>query len=243
MLNLRKSGLSVLFLAVMVLASGCEQDKAAQSGSEESSESAVTYTNEIVFALPENDETLLAQTAEILENRVHLLGLGGHNIAQDSENGTVTVSIDVIEEAAPEVIERLSASNRLTLRRGADTAQDSESGETVPSGEILLSRSDVASAQAAQVQTNEGNLDYIVTIYFTEEGSEKFADVTTELAGTDVPLSIWMDNTLLLAPTVNEAVSTGEAVISGFETIDEAFEVADKINMGELPVGTEITAD
>lgn len=243
MLNLRKYGIPALLLAAAVLTCGCGHDEILPSDSENISESSEVYSNEIVFALPESDAELLGQTAAILEERVQLLGLSGCNVECDSENGTVTVGINVPEEEAEEVIDKLSSSNKLTFRKGTDTAEDSESGETVPVGEILLSGSDVASAYAAQSAIDVGIYDYVVTINFTEEGAEKFAEVTRELAMTDVPLSIWINNTLLLAPTVNEAIIAGEAVITGFDTIDEAYEVADKISMGELPDGVEITTD
>ncbi len=242
-MNLRNALLFSLALSAAVLTCSCgvETLPSVSERSDESSE--IVYTNEIVYTLPENNTELIEKTAAVIENRIHLLGLSGYNIAQDSENGTITVSLDIIEEAADEVIDKLSSSNKLTFRRGTETAEDSESGETVPTGEILLSGSDVASAYAAQSAADVGIYDYVVTINFTEEGAEKFAEVTRELAMTDVPLSIWMDNTLLLAPTVNEAIISGEAVITGFDTIDEAYEIADKISMGELPVGVEITAD
>lgn len=242
-MNLRNALLFSLALSAAVLTCSCgvETLPSVSERSDESSE--IVYTNEIVYTLPENNTELIEKTAAVIENRIHLLGLSGYNIAQDSENGTITVSLDIIEEAADEVIEKLSASNRLTFRRGDDTAEDAESGEAVPVGEILLSGMDVASAYAAQTAFDAETYDYVVTIDFNEDGTEKFAEVTGELAGTDVPLSIWMDNTLLIAPTVIEAISTGEAVITGFDSIDEAYEVADKISMGELPVGVEITAD
>lgn len=243
MLNLRKAFLFSLALSAAVLTCGCGHDTlpSLSESSQESSE--IVYTNEIVYTLPENNAELLGETADVIEERIHLLGLSGYNIAQDSENSTITVGLEIIEEEASEVIEKLSAPNRLTFRRGDDTAEDSESGEAVPTGEILLSGSDVASAYAAQTTMDWVIYDYVVTINFTEEGAEKFAEVTRELAMTDVPLSIWMDNTLLLAPTVNDVIIAGEAVITGFDTIDEAYEIADKISMGELPDGTEVVSD
>ncbi len=242
-MNLRNALLFSLALSAAVLTCSCGHDEILPSDSGNISESSEVYSNELVFALPESDSELLEQTAAILEERVQLLGLSGCNVECDSENGTVTVGINVHEDEADEVIDKLSSSNKLTFRRGTETAEDSESGEAVPVGEILLSGMDVASAYAAQTAVDAETYDYVVTIDFNEDGTEKFAEVTGELAGTDVPLSIWMDNTLLIAPTVIEAISTGEAVITGFDTIDEAYEVADKISMGELPDGVEITTD
>ena len=42
------------------------------------------------------------------------------------------------------------------------------------------------------------------------------------MAGTGESISIWMDNDMISAPTVNEAITNGEAVISGNFTADSA---------------------
>lgn len=94
---------------------------------------------------------------------------------------------------------------------------------------ILSGADDIKQAQAGVDES--GN--YVVYLYFTDAGSAKFATATGELVGQTI--SIWMDDTELSAPTVNEAITGGTAYITGMEDADAAKELADKINAGSLP--------
>ncbi len=100
-------------------------------------------------------------------------------------------------------------------------------GET--KDKVILSGTDVESAQPGVDE--QGN--YVVYLNFNKEGTSKFASATQKLVGSTI--SIWMDETLLSAPKVNEAITGGTAYISGMEGADQAKELADKINAGSLP--------
>lgn len=63
---------------------------------------------------------------------------------------------------------------------------------------------------------------------------EKFRQVTQKLLGQ--PLSIYLDETLLSSPVVQQVLSDGQATITGSATYDEAKKLADTINLGALPL-------
>lgn len=94
---------------------------------------------------------------------------------------------------------------------------------------ILSGAADIESAEAGM--TEEG--EYVVYLYFTNQGKTKFAAATKELVGKTV--SIWMDDVMIQAPTVSKVITDGQAYISGMGSADEAKELADKINAGALP--------
>ncbi|MBR7133780.1 MAG: protein translocase subunit SecD [Clostridia bacterium] len=94
---------------------------------------------------------------------------------------------------------------------------------------ILSGAKDIESAQPGV----DENGNYVVYLYFTDAGTSKFATATKELVGSSI--SIWMDETMLSAPTVNEAITGGQAYITGMADADAAKELADKINAGSLP--------
>ena len=57
--------------------------------------------------------------------------------------------------------------------------------------------------------------------YVKESGKEKFSQGTKEQLQKTI--SIWMDDTMISAPTVNEQITNGEAVITmGGATAEEA---------------------
>ena len=105
-------------------------------------------------------------------------------------------------------------------------------GSTDKSKVILQGSTDVD--EASWAITNENG--YIVTLKLTDSGKSKFADATTRLKGTSTPISIWMDDTLITSATVQEAITNGEAIITGNDfTADYVKDLSNTINAGSLP--------
>ena len=95
---------------------------------------------------------------------------------------------------------------------------------------ILSGAADIKSAQPGLDE--EGN-NYVVYLDFTTQGSAKFATATQEMLNKTI--SIWMDDQMISAPTVNSVITNGSAYITGMANAEEAKELADKINAGSLP--------
>ena len=66
-----------------------------------------------------------------------------------------------------------------------------------------------------------------------KEGAEKFAEATKRLYLK--PIAIFMDDVLIVAPTVNSVITDGNAQITGQRTAKEAGQLADTIRAGALP--------
>lgn len=96
---------------------------------------------------------------------------------------------------------------------------------------VILSGSEDIQKAEATVDQDSGS--YVVSLQLTSSGASKFAEATSRLVGDTI--SIWMDDTEISAPTVNEAITDGQAVISGNFDADSATELANKINAGSLP--------
>ena len=73
-----------------------------------------------------------------------------------------------------------------------------------------------------------------VQLKFTSQGAKKFADITTRNVGKIV--AIVLDNQVIEAPRVNQAILTGDAVITGGFTTDSANALSRSLNAGALPV-------
>src|SRR3989344_2131699 len=73
-----------------------------------------------------------------------------------------------------------------------------------------------------------------VQLNFTSEGTKKFADITKRNVGKVV--AIVLDNQVIEAPVVNQAILSGEAVISGGFTDETAKSLSTSLNAGALPV-------
>ncbi len=136
-------------------------------------------------------------------------------------------------------IAELGATAVLTFREGQEVDENGlPSGVTAET--IILEGDDIESATPAVQQDDFGNSNYVVQLKMTEEGTEKFAEATTRLAGTG-SISIWMDDTMISSPSVNDAIVDGEAIISWDSsygttvTAEEVTTLANQINSGSLP--------
>lgn len=131
-------------------------------------------------------------------------------------------------------IRELGETALLTFREGVETDEFGRpSGVTLET--IILQGQDVVKAEAVYTSTSQGAAANtpVVSLSLSSEGAKKFSDATTRLTGQVI--SIWMDDTLLSYPRVNEPITDGSAIISGSFTIDEARDLAEKINGGALP--------
>jgi preprotein translocase subunit SecD len=77
-----------------------------------------------------------------------------------------------------------------------------------------------------------------VSLAFNNEGSELFAQITRENIGKSI--AIYLDGEIISAPVVQQEITAGEAVITGDFTLDEARELAQRLNAGALPVPIEL---
>lgn len=78
----------------------------------------------------------------------------------------------------------------------------------------------------------------IIALSFNREGAELFEQITRENIGKR--LAIFLDGSLESAPTVNAAISGGQAIIEGNYTIDEAKTLVGRLNSGALPISIEL---
>lgn len=106
-------------------------------------------------------------------------------------------------------------------------------------GAEVLSGTDVANAQAGTQQDKMGNSQYVVQLTLTEEGATKFAVATALAAPTHDVIYIMYDGMIVSAPSVNEEIKDGVAVITGMASYEEADKLASTIRIGGLKLELE----
>ena len=108
-------------------------------------------------------------------------------------------------------------------------------------GSIVLDGTMVSSAQAATVQSDNGTKDkqYVVSLTFTEEGKQAFADATTDAYSKGETIGIYYDGRFVSVPRVDEPILGGQAQISGQESFEEADTLASTIRIGGLKLELE----
>ena len=104
-------------------------------------------------------------------------------------------------------------------------------------GETVITGTDVETATARSGQDDMKNTEYTVELTLTDEGTTKFAEATTANVGKSI--SIIYDGETISAPTVNEAITGGQAYITGDFTYEEAENLASTIRIGGLKLELE----
>jgi SecD/SecF fusion protein len=105
------------------------------------------------------------------------------------------------------------------------------------SGSIVLEGSDVDDAKGTAYQNSQNGTQYAVSLTLTDEGASKFAEATKENVGKQI--AIVYDSQIISAPTVNEAITGGQAQITGMSGIEEAQNLASYIRIGSLSLELE----
>ena len=203
---------------------------------------------DVTFAPSDNydaDDTQLDAATEIIKTRLTSLGINDNEVYSDSKSDRIIVRFpwqagesNFDPEAA---VKELGEMAELTFRKGTDADTDEE-GNPIPTGEIVLNGNDIANAGYTEQPNDYGDLQWVVTLSLTSEGTKKFAEATAELAGSSTPISIWMDNEMISAPSVNNAITDGNAVITGNFTNETSKKLADQINSGALPFKMETSS-
>lgn len=167
------------------------------------------------------DEDMDAAKA-IIETRLVNNNITDYEVYTDNNNHQIIVrfpwAAGESDFDAQEAVQELGETALLTFCRNEDQNDI-----------ILKGAEDIKQAQAG---VNE-NSEYVVYLEFTDVGTSKFASATAQMVGKTI--SIWMDDVMISAPTVNTAITGGTAYIDGMESFEAAKELADKINAGSLP--------
>ncbi|MGI5892733.1 MAG: protein translocase subunit SecD [Bacillota bacterium] len=105
-----------------------------------------------------------------------------------------------------------------------------------PSGQVIVSGSELKSASA---QIDQQKNEPYVALEFSEEGAKKFGSATARLVGQVI--AIYLDNEIIQEPVVQGPIMDGHASISGgYETLEDASNIAALLRGGALPVDIEI---
>ena len=177
-------------------------------------------------------EEQMKAALQVINLRLANLGIHDSETYVDYNNSRIIVRFpwqsdeENFDPAA--AVDELGQMSELTFRYGQDA-----------SGEVIISGADVNEAAGGYDQQNS---QWVVQLKLNDTGKSAFASATAEQAANGGYISIWMDDTCISSATVNEAISNGEAVISGNFTAESAQELAEQINSGALPFSLEATS-
>ncbi len=198
---------------------------------------------DVTFGVPEDVEVsaeemekAIGSAEEVIKQRLVGQNITDYEVYSDYTKNKIVVRFpwkEGDESFDPEkAIAELGETAVLSFHVG--TEADSEGK---PAGEKVLDGTQIEEA-SAQYDSEQGG--WYVALKMNAAGAEKFAKATGDHVNEQI--SIWMDDTMISAPTVNEAITGGQAVISGSGfTQADVEKLARQINSGSLPFKLEVS--
>lgn len=113
-----------------------------------------------------------------------------------------------------------------------------EQKEATPSAGFIPTDLTGKDLKRSQVRFDQNTGQPVVSLEFSPEGGKKFADITSRNVGKLV--AIFLDQRMISSPVVEEPITSGDAIIRGQFTLDQAKDLSIKLNAGALPVPIKI---
>lgn len=226
----RRAGLLCLLLAVTFCATSCGLLAAYEIVTETGSARLDGQTRtKIAFSLPDAADVTaeeLEQVQTVLLARLSALPVDDVSIITDLAAARVTAEMVWNEGEEPadpgNIAGVLEQRSTLEFRKGSETTPDAE-GDPVPAGELIITGNEVVTAT---VMMDPSGPEPTIRLTMTEQGKAAFAAATAAQARVGGTISVWLDGEMICNPTVQEAITEGEVIISGVGTQEEVEQMA-----------------
>ncbi|MCI7223364.1 MAG: protein translocase subunit SecD [Fusobacterium gastrosuis] len=181
----------------------------------------------VLEAIPEGnnkiDNNAMNRLIEVLDRRVNGIGVAESAIQKAGDN-RVIIELPGLQNTE----DAINLIGKTALLEFKLMGEDGSLGETLLTGSYLKS-ADVSYDNLGRPQ---------IQFEMTPEGAQKFAQITRENIGKQ--LAITLDGVVQTAPRINSEIPSGNGVITGNYTVEEAKATATLLNAGALPVKAEI---
>jgi len=205
----------------------------------------LVYQTDLSKVKPGDETNAVVGVVDVIRRRVDALGVAEPTIQKTKDNSRVIIELPGIKDVN-QAIALIGQTAQLEFREGI-VGQSIDVGNKVTSAEYGKWK-DIGLTGAhftrAETQIDQGSNSLVrkpvVAIEFDGEGAKIFAEATKR--NLQKPLAIFLDQQLLSAPTVQDEIKDGKAVINGSFTIQEAKNLAIQLNAGALPVPVKLVS-
>ncbi|HSA07162.1 MAG TPA: protein translocase subunit SecD [Candidatus Gastranaerophilales bacterium] len=178
--------------------------------------------------VPEITQEVMSSLQYSIENRVNSMGV--------AETVVQTIGKDRLLIEIPNINDPQKAKEFLGKTANLEFKKEKEGFKK---GEMLWVSTGVSGKDLKRAYVGSGTGgNWLVTFELNDQGSKKFAKVTTELL--DKPLGIFFDGELVSSPIVRSPITGGSGVIEGVGTLQEVKDMVNLLNAGALPVPAKI---
>ncbi|MCC7436803.1 protein translocase subunit SecD [Candidatus Nomurabacteria bacterium] len=202
------------------------------------------YSADISKLSPSQVDDSMNALRDVIERRINLFGVGEPIVQEQTgsfgSGGEHRLSIELpgVTDIS-EAIAMIGQTPFLEFRVQSDGPQQvsiDENGNAVLNADGNFVPTDLTGKylKSSQLSFNQTTGEPIINLNFNDEGAKLFEKITKENIGKTV--AIYLDGQVISAPVVREAISGGQAQISGSFTPKEARELVGRLNSGALPV-------
>ena len=181
----------------------------------------------VLEAVPEEgvtiDDSAMNRLIEVLDRRINGLGVA-ESLVQKAGNNRVIIELPGISNTE----DAINMIGKTALLEFKIENPDGTLGETLLTGGALK-KADVTHDNLGRPQ---------IQFEMNQEGAIKFAEITRNNIGRK--LAITLDGKVQTAPMINSEIPSGNGVITGNYTLEEAKATATLLNAGALPVKAEV---
>lgn len=197
--------------------------------------SRLVFETDTTKIKPGDLQDALLSARDVIEKRVNFFGVS-EPVVQTLKSGNIyRISVDL--PGIDDVSQAVSLIGQTAQLRFME--ESPVDAKTATTSSILnrltkytgLSGKDI---KKATVTFDQQNGQPQVALQFTPDGGKLFAAITGRNVGK--PVGIYLDYFPISAPTVQQAITDGNAVITGNFTLDQAKQLAVSINSGALPL-------
>ncbi len=181
-------------------------------------------------------EDAIAASRNIIERRVNLFGVSEPVIQTIKSGSSYRISVDLpgVTNTA-EAVDLIGKTAQLSFREQIEIKDPKLA--TLSAGLMLFNPNAQlkgADVKKATVEYDPNTGEPTVKLAFSPNGTKIFGELTKKNVGK--PIGIFVDKEVISAPVVQQPIVTGDAVISGNFSLDDAKKLAIAINSGALPV-------
>lgn len=206
------------------------------------------YRADISNIEPQDINNSMETLREVIERRINVFGVS-EPLIQVEEAGLVSGNKDhrlIVELPGVTDIDKAVAligqTPQLEFRIESESARNlsEEELKTAKRNDVFVPTGITGRLlKRASIQFEPNTNRTLVAIEFNDEGKELLAKVTRENIGKT--LAIFLDGELKQAPTIQDEINNGAAVITGYDP-QTAKEVVKQLNFGALPVPIELVS-
>ena len=201
-------------------------------------------------------ENAVSQALEVLRNRIDSLGISEPSLQQQGVNNIVIQLPGLkdrdraIELIGPQAVLQFQlvnnnatpdSYNRLTEIVKYEEIWDKVTSKLISKRPYVLEKKILMTGEFirdARVRIDQQDNRPYVSLSFDSIGADKFAKITRRNVGRN--MAIVLDDKVQSAPVIREAITGGEASISGQFTVEEADTLKIVLRSGSLPAPIEI---